>query len=82
METKLFDLHNLAEKMASDVVRGELASIALGEGTDDECVWTVSRSEEDENVAVFECEGESHEYNFNNEKDLADGICDFFSEII
>lgn len=81
MNKDLMMLHNYAEMMAEDVMRGDMASICLGEGTPDEVVWTAYRSDEDENVVVFACEGESYEYEYKDKEALADAICDFFSEL-
>jgi hypothetical protein len=78
MDKKLIALHNLAEKIADEVIRDEnsLPSITISDGKEEEH-WTIGQSDEYENVVVFACDGNSIEYDYQDEKDLADIICDF-----
>lgn len=74
------DLKNYAKIMADDVMSGEVASITLGENTADEVVWNVYTSED--YIVTFDCDGNSYDYDFENEEELCDVIYDFFVELI
>ena len=82
-ETKKIALHNLAEKIADEVIRDEnsLPSITISDGKE-EAYWTIGQSDEYENVVVFACDGNSQEYDYEDKNDLVNIICDFCADFL
>ena len=83
MDNKLIALRNLAETIADEVIRDEnsLPSITISDGKE-EAHWTIGQSDEWKHVVVFACDGNSREYDYQDEEDLADIICDFFADLL
>lgn len=67
----------LADIMANDVL-GEEGFSSFYAGPD--ANWTASLSDEEENVVVFACDGNTYEYDFEGKEDLTNIIYDFFAE--
>ena len=66
-----------AETMANDVLEGDGVS-SFHQSKD--ANWTASLSDEEENVVVFACDGNTYGYEFEDKEDLANIIYDFFAE--
>ena len=65
-----------AETMANDVLEGEVSSFHQSKDAN----WTASLSDDEENVVVFACDGNTYEYDFEDKENLANIIYDFFAE--
>ena len=66
-----------AETMANDVLEGDGVS-SFHKSKD--ANWTASLSEDEDNVVVFACDGNTYGYEFEDREDLANIIYDFFAE--
>lgn len=66
-----------AKTMANDVLEGDGVS-SFHKSKD--ANWTASLSEDEDNVVVFACDGNTYGYEFKDREDLANIIYDFFAE--
>lgn len=75
------ELKDYAKIMADNVMDGEMPAIQF-EDDENYVVWTVYNSEDDENTAVFACDGTTYEYEYHTKEELESIIYDFFEELI
>ena len=77
------EAHNLAEVIARTLISDKTAVFPLTgvNRKGEEVTWKIRRSSKYDNVVTLSCSnGASCEFDFTDETDLADGICDILSE--